>query len=279
MRNTIKYAIFLVGALSLLTLNVLALSDPSEDSTKTENNSEKPISIGICIDFIPYNHEELRDYSDTIIIGTVRETLPPRWNTIDGKQPDKPVTELNSSDIIYTDINISVDEYLKTPLTSKELIVRVVGGKIGNISMTTDAEPSFNTSEKVLLYLSKDSSPNTKDIGPEHFIVTDFHRGKYTVTDDERAMTPDEITTLDELRSTINQTDDKANDTEISNDTGILNDTEILNDTGISKDAEKASKQEQNSSSTPESKSIPFINSFWALAAVIGATVYWRKIK
>jgi len=58
MRNTIKYAIFLVAALSLLTLNVLALSDPSEDSTKTENNSEKPISIGICIDFIPHNHEK-----------------------------------------------------------------------------------------------------------------------------------------------------------------------------------------------------------------------------
>lgn len=49
MRSTIKYAIFLVGALSLLTLNVLALSYPSEDSTKPENNSEEPIGIGTYV--------------------------------------------------------------------------------------------------------------------------------------------------------------------------------------------------------------------------------------
>ena len=49
---------FLVGALSLLTLNTFALSDPSEDSNKPENNSEEPIGIGIFIDFIPYSHEE-----------------------------------------------------------------------------------------------------------------------------------------------------------------------------------------------------------------------------
>ncbi len=189
MRNILKYGLFLVGALSLLTLNALALSDPSDDSIKLENNSGEPIGIGICIDFIPYTHEELRDYSDTIVIGTVKKILPSRWNTKDGKQPDKPITELNSSDIIYTDIVIGVDEYLKNPLSSKEVIVRVVGGMIGNVNVTTDAEPSFNNSEKVLLYLSKEDSPNTKDIGPEHFIVTDFHRGKYTLTDDGRAIT------------------------------------------------------------------------------------------
>jgi hypothetical protein len=69
-----------------------------------------------------------------------------------------------------------------------------------------------------LLYLSKDDSPNTKDIDPEHFIVTDFHLGKYTLTDDGRAITPDENITLDELLSTINQTENKKSNTRISND-------------------------------------------------------------
>ena len=85
----------MVGALSLLTLNVLALSNPSNDSIKLENNSDEPIGIDICINFIPYTHEELRDYSDTIVIGTVKEILPPKWNTIDGKQPNKSLTEIN----------------------------------------------------------------------------------------------------------------------------------------------------------------------------------------
>jgi hypothetical protein len=211
MRNITKYGIFLVGIISLLTLNVSALSNPSNDSIKLENNGEEPIGIGMSIDFIPYTHEELRDYSDTILIGTVKEILPPIWNTADGKQPNKAITEINPrEDLIYTDVIISVDEYLKNPLSSKEIIVRVTGGTIGRFSMTTDAEPSFNTGEKVLIYLSKDDNLATKDVGPEHFIVTDFHRGKYTLTDDGKAITHDENTTLDELLSTINQTDKSA---------------------------------------------------------------------
>lgn len=262
MRDILKYGLFLVGALSLLTLNALALPDPPDDDIKPENNSEEPIGIDICIDFIPYNHEELRNYSDTIVIGTVKEILPPKWNTIDGKQPNKPITKLYyPDDIIYTDIVISVDEYLKNSSSSKEVIVRITGGTVGDVSMSTDADPSFKIGEKVLLYLSKDESPSTKDIGPKHFIVKDFYRGKYTLTDDGKAVMPDENTTLDELLSTINQTENKENDT------GILNDTET------------ASKQEQNSSSTEEPKSIPFMNYFWALAVVSGAIAYQRKTK
>ena len=63
MRNITKYGIFLVGIISLLILNVSALSNPSNGSIKLENNGEEPISIDMNIDFIPYTHEELRDYS------------------------------------------------------------------------------------------------------------------------------------------------------------------------------------------------------------------------
>jgi hypothetical protein len=262
MRNILKIWTFLVVALSLLTLNSLALSDSSDNGVKPENDNNEPIGIDICIDFVPYNHEELRDYSDTIVIGTVKEILPPKWNTIDGKQPNKPTTKLDYPyDIIYTDIVISVDEYFKNSSSSKEVIVRITGGTVRDVSMSTDADPSFKIGEKVLLYLSKDESPSTKDIGSKHFIVTDFYRGKYTLTDDGKAVMPDENTTLDELLSTINQTENKENDT------GILNDTET------------ASKQEQNSSFTQEPKSIPFMNYFWALAVVSGAIAYQRKTK
>jgi len=33
----------------------------------------------------------------------------------------------------------------------------------------------FETGEKVSLYLTKDTIPSTKDIGPEHFMVTDVY--------------------------------------------------------------------------------------------------------
>ncbi|KKG09965.1 hypothetical protein [Methanosarcina sp. 2.H.A.1B.4] len=269
MRNIIKYGIFLVGALSLLTLNALALSNPSNDNTELENNSNEAIGIDICIDFIPYTHEELRDKSDTIVIGTVNEIFLPRWNTVDGKKPKKLLNKLEyPDDIIYTDIVISVDEYLKNPLSSRELIVRVTGGTVGDFSMTTDADPSFNAGEKVLVYLRKDESPSTKDIGPEHFIVTDFYRGKYTLTDDGKAITPDETVTLEELLSTINQTDNNTNDTEVSDN------KETANEETANK--ETAGKQE-GVGSTIQSKRIPFMSSFWMLAAVFGAVICIRK--
>ncbi|AKB32320.1 hypothetical protein MSSIH_1630 [Methanosarcina siciliae HI350] len=259
MRNIIKYGIFLVGALSLLTLNALALSSSSNDNTELKNNSNEPIGINICIDFIWYTHEELRDYSDTIVIGTVKEILPPRWNTADGKKPLKLFNKFEyPEDIIYTDIVISVDEYLKNPLSSGELIVRVTGGTVGDFSMTTDADPSFNTGEKVLLFLRKDTNSHTNDIGPEHFIVTDFYRGKYTLTEDGKAITPAETVTLEELLNTINQT---------SNNTG---DTKALDN------KETAGKQ-AGVGSTIQSKRIPFINSFWMFGAVFGAVLIVRR--
>ncbi|WP_410509733.1 hypothetical protein RSJ42_05815 [Methanosarcina hadiensis] len=208
MRNFIKYGIFLIAALSLLTLNVSALSSSSDDNIKLENNNDEPIEIGICIEFELYTHEELSNYSDTIVIGTVKEILPPRWNTIDGKQPNKTRRALLRENVIYTDVVISVDEYLKNPLTSREVTVRTTGGKIGKVNMTTDSDPSFKVGEKVLLFLSKDYSPDTKDFGPEYFIVTDFYLGKYTLTDDGKAVRPDENTTLEELLSTIKDSND-----------------------------------------------------------------------
>jgi len=264
MRNIIKYGIFLVVTLSLLTLNVFALSDPSNNSIEPRSSGEEPIGINININFEPYNHEQLRDYSDTIVIGTVKEILPPRWNTIDGKHPNKSPAELNSTNIIYTDIIISAEEYLKNPLSSREVTVRITGGTIGNVSMSTDADPGFKVGERVLVYLNRDDNPYTKDVGSEHFVVLNFHRGKYTLTDDGKAITPDETITLNELLSTINQTgnpdvqQNKTNDTETSDNTGTAG-------------------EQEGFGSTIESKRIPFISSFWMLAAVLGAVSIVRR--
>lgn len=259
MRNFIKYGFFLVATLSLLTLNALAQSDPSGDGIKPANNSDEPMGIGMDVNFIHYTHEELSNYSDTIVIGTVKEMLPSRWNTLDGKQPNKPLTELDHlNDTIYTDILISVDKYLKNPLPSKEIIVRSTGGTVGNFIMTSDAEPEFKAGERVLLFLSKDTDPATKDIGPEHFIVTDFYEGKFTLTDDGKAIGHVENTTLVKLLITINRTVNKTDDTQIPDN------------------AETANKQEENSSSTIESKRVPFISSFWALAGLLGAVLIIR---
>ena len=271
MGNSIKYGVILIVTFSLMTLHVSALSESSKDSIKLSNNSSKdgnkllndvsePTNIGVNVDFIHYNHKELSNHSDTIVIGTVQKTLPSKWNTIDGKQLNKPVSELIPGvDVIYTDIIINVDRYLKNPLSSKEVIIRTFGGTVGNVSMTSDAEPKFETGEKILLYLSKDTNPSTKNIGSEHFIVTDFYEGKFTLTDDGKAIGYDENTTLNELLSTINQTENKTNNNGVSKTTGTV------------------SKEKANSNSTQKLKIAPFPSSIWVLVIILGAFMYLRK--
>ena len=81
--------------------------------------------------------------------------------------------------------------------------MRVEGGKVGNDTMAVEDEPSFKTGEKVLLYLTEDTSPGTKDTGPEHFKVTGYMQGKFTLTDDGRAIGWNQNISQEELLNTI----------------------------------------------------------------------------
>jgi hypothetical protein len=212
MNKNTKYGILLVGAVSLIMFSAIALSgsqdnikpvnNPSQDNTKLVNNDQDTCLVSASV--IGLNHDELSNRSDTIVMGTVKERLPSKWNSIDGKKPGA-TTKFSPYNLIYTDIIISVDKYLKNPLSSKEVRVRVAGGTVGNDTLTMQDEPSFKTGEKVLLYLMKDDSPGTKDIGPDHFVVTGLLQGKFTLTDDGKAVRPDETVSQDELLSTIKQ--------------------------------------------------------------------------
>ena len=112
-------------------------------------------------------------------------------------------------DPIFTGIGCSpdvtiahVDKYLKNSLSSKEVIVRTYGGNVGNDRMTLDIEAGFKPGEKVLLYLEKDISPMAT-VGSEHFFVYGSMQGKFTLTDDGKAIRPDETVSQEELLSTI----------------------------------------------------------------------------
>ena len=214
MKNNTKYMIILIGALSLITLSALALSGsqdnikitstPLQDNAKPVNN-DMPLYCESSASFVPLNDKQLSSETDTTFVGIVKKILPSKWNTADGKRPGNTDDAFSPSCLIYTDIIISVDEYLKNPLSSKEVKVRVEGGTVGNDTLIASYEPSLESGEKVLLYLMKDDNPGTKDIDPDHFRVTGFIQGKYTLTDDGKATRPGKNTTLDELSSTIKE--------------------------------------------------------------------------
>jgi hypothetical protein len=78
---------FVIPSLKAKPLNNLA-DDSSHDNVKLANNVDEPVTISRSYLVIALTHEDLSNYSDTIVIGTVKEMLPSRWNTIDGKEPD-----------------------------------------------------------------------------------------------------------------------------------------------------------------------------------------------
>jgi len=213
MNKTIKYMIVFVGAVSLIMLSVLALSG-SQDGIKQANsplqennkltNNDMPLYSESSASLVPLSSKELSNKSYTILVGTVKEINPSRWNSDDGKRPNG-IDSFSLEHLIYTDITISVDKYLKNPLSSKEVTVRVDGGTVGNDTYMAMYEPSFNSNEKVLLYLIKDATNRTKDISPEHYRVTGCMQGKFTLTDDGKAVRPDKTVNQDELLNAIKE--------------------------------------------------------------------------
>ncbi|WP_445475933.1 hypothetical protein ACT9XH_04160 [Methanococcoides methylutens] len=174
-------------------------TEPTGDQASA-NSDKVTLSVSSSLEYV--SPEEMSSMSDVILMGTVKKVLPSEWNTEDGERPTDDIYELEWYDI-YTDVVITVDEYLKNPLPEKEVIVRTLGGEKDIISIDVEDEPSFTPGEKVFLYLKNDTWPRTMDHGPEHFVVTGVSQGKFTLTDDGNATSFGESLTLDELLGTI----------------------------------------------------------------------------
>jgi hypothetical protein len=185
--------------------SLLESVSPLGDSAVEESNtSDAPITIGVSCLVEYMSPEVLTKKSDLILTGSIKEILAARWNTPDGKSPDKNFNELDGEDVIYRDIVVSVDNYLKNSLSSEEVIVRILGGTVGNLTMDVEDMPSFEPGEKVLLFLDEDTDPATKNLDPEHFVVCGSFQGKFSITEDGKAINKGEIVELEELLKLIN---------------------------------------------------------------------------
>ncbi|WP_255334644.1 hypothetical protein [Methanosarcina sp. KYL-1] len=183
--------------------NNSSLLEPGSSSEKGAveelNAPDAPLTIAVSALVEYLSPEDLANKSYLILIGSVKEILPARWNTPDGKQPENAFEGSGLNDVIYRDVVISVDQYFKNPLSSNEVIVRVLGGTVGNLTLDVEDEPSFESGEDVLLFLVEDTKPATKDLEPEHFRVTGSFQGKYALTGDGKAVKSGETAELEEL--------------------------------------------------------------------------------
>lgn len=114
----------------------------------------------------------LQDYirdSKIAFIGTVKEIYPSEFGEIN-------YTGRRS---IHTDVSIIPERYLFGGSNLSPQIVRVYGGRVGNITAIQEGEPTFTVTERVLVF----ASPYVYKIGSNSTAVLrvgDF-RGKYRV--------------------------------------------------------------------------------------------------
>jgi hypothetical protein len=159
--------------------------------TVTDNG---PIGSGTGTMIEKYDLEKLISMADSILIADVTEILPSKWNTQDGNKP-------MSGGIIYTDVRITPEEYLKNPLDGTIVTVRMLGGTVGQDASDVEGQPSFRANEKILVFLKKDTDPRTKDIGEKHFVVAGLLQGKISISQNGDIIVGDKEMTLDEIRT------------------------------------------------------------------------------
>jgi len=66
----------------------------------------------------------------------------------------------HSSGDIWTYMQVEVEEYLKNSLPTKNLTVKSMGGKVGELGQWVEDSPIFNVGDRALLLLNKDKSIN-----------------------------------------------------------------------------------------------------------------------
>jgi hypothetical protein len=82
--------------------------------------------------------EELTVRAECVVVGTVKDTQS-HWDS--------------QRTAIHTDVAVSVEHSFKGCSDQQEIVVRVPGGTVGEITVDVPTAPSFQNGERVVLFL------------------------------------------------------------------------------------------------------------------------------
>jgi hypothetical protein len=110
---------------------------------------------------IPSTLQSMSDYVDTIIVGQIKHS----YSYWEGKK-------------IYTDVVVEVEDFVKnaTEETATEITLKLLGGTVGEMTLTVDMSPEFTLGEKVMLFLLKRE---------EGYLLFDFSYGVFRISNDD----------------------------------------------------------------------------------------------
>lgn len=84
--------------------------------------------------------------------------------------------------MIYRNVRIEVEKYRKNALNSSEVVIRVLGGQVGEFGVWVEDQPCFSKGERVLAYLDHISGEDQCP-GIECYYVVGGPQGKFTILD------------------------------------------------------------------------------------------------
>lgn len=164
---------FVIGA--IITASNLIL--PKNINNSSDKNSDTPLKIAELHGLrVKKDIKKFAKDVDIILIGAVKS--------------------INEMSIPRT-VTVQVDEYLKNPQPTKELTIKLRGGKIGDTILIAEDEVQFTIGEKVLLFLGMDYK---KD-----FVVYAGDYGKFTIENDFAFGSEKEKVKLDDLVKEIKE--------------------------------------------------------------------------
>lgn len=102
--------------------------------------------------------EDLAIRSTLVVTGKVME-IESRWNDAHTR--------------IYTYITVEIESFLKGSQKEESIIIKQLGGVVGDTAMTVFGSPAFSEEEQVLLFLKP--KPGTTD----EIVVTGLAQGKF----------------------------------------------------------------------------------------------------
>lgn len=113
---------------------------------------QQPIHITATGLFADWPVNERFDHAVSIVRARVDQILPSRWDTVDGRRPAE-VT----GHVIYTDVILTAMESWKGAVRpGASLRVRLMGGTVGQDSMSAEDEASLQQDEEAYLLLVQD---------------------------------------------------------------------------------------------------------------------------
>lgn len=174
---------FIIGIIVLVMVGtILALKAVTQGASGSAATAdEQPVTVEIANSWVELPLAERIALAELIVRAEVLNPLPSRWNTPDGQLPAGTGTgNIPHNTIIFTDTPVRVLEYLKGNGAGEELLVRTLGGTVGQVTMTA-ASAELQPGQEVILLLNSEA-PEPWNVGPGHYWIVQGPLGVFEIS-------------------------------------------------------------------------------------------------